>query len=252
MKNFLLLFVSVFFTLNVFSQGVDFSGYKYIVVSSKFEFVKERDGYQTSSLTKFLLQKKGFTVLLDNEEFPQDLSDDRCLALYASVLDNSNMFTSRNKIQLRDCRNNEVYTSAEGKSKDKDYKRSYHEAIRRAYNSMDALVYSYNPSLKTKPTEKKLIKVEKPIKIEKTKVEPKVAKVSKVKKPQVSVLKFQKNGLMINDAKRNETFTMLPSQKSDNYILISHNGLMYKSDGKWIVEFYKEGKLMSLTYDLKI
>lgn len=244
--------LSIFLTTNVFSQEIDFSSYKYIVVSSKFEFVKERDGYQTSSLTKFLLKKKGFTVLLDNEEFPQDLSDDKCLALYASVLDDSNMFISRNKIQLRDCRNKEVYTSKEGKSKDKDYKRSYHEAIRRAFNSMDQLVYSFNPSKKKVSKEKKEVNVEKPIKIEKPKVEPKVVEVPKVKKPEVSVLKFQKNGFMINDSKRNETFTMLPSQRTDSYILISHNGLMYKRDGKWIVEFYKDGKLISLTYDLKI
>ena len=36
--------------------------YKYVLVPEKFDFLKSNDQYQLNSLTKFLLQKKGFTV----------------------------------------------------------------------------------------------------------------------------------------------------------------------------------------------
>ena len=74
-------------TFTGFSQQSNINNYKYIIVPDRLEIVKKVDQYQTSSLTKFLLAKKGFEVYLSNEKLPDDLALNRCLALTANVVD---------------------------------------------------------------------------------------------------------------------------------------------------------------------
>ena len=105
----LILFVSI----STSSQQKEINNYKYIIVANKFNFLKSEDQYQTSSLTRFLLKKKGFIVFKSDENFPNDLSENRCLALTANVIDASRMFSVKSKIELRDCNNLLVYTSKE-------------------------------------------------------------------------------------------------------------------------------------------
>ena len=64
MHRFRVTILLVFTSLILVGQEINLDKYKYIIVSDKFHFVKEVDGYQTSSLTKFLLEKKGFQVFL--------------------------------------------------------------------------------------------------------------------------------------------------------------------------------------------
>ena len=73
------------------------------MVADKFDFVGETDQYQTSSLTKFLLEKKGFKVFLTSDKLPEDLQINRCVALFAAIIDDSNMFTIKNTIEIKDC-----------------------------------------------------------------------------------------------------------------------------------------------------
>lgn len=143
MKKLLFLFTLIV-SKSVFAQKT-INDYKYIIVPNQFEFVKSPDKYRTSSLTKFLFNKYGFTAYLSSDKLPNDLVQNRCLALIASVKNNSNMFTTKNLIELKDCNNNVVFTSQEGKSKEKDYKKAYHEAIRGAFSSVKKMNYRYVP-----------------------------------------------------------------------------------------------------------
>ena len=62
-----ILLVALFISTASFAQK-SINNYKYVIVPSKFDFVKGKDKYQTSSLTKFLFNKYGFTAFLDDEE----------------------------------------------------------------------------------------------------------------------------------------------------------------------------------------
>ena len=118
MKNKLssLLF---FLALFAYSQSTKINNYQYIIVADKFDYLKTSDQYQTSSLTKFLLMKKGFKVFLSTENLPSELLQNRCLALTATVTDDSGIFTVKNKIELKDCFGTLLYSSKFGKSKEK-------------------------------------------------------------------------------------------------------------------------------------
>jgi hypothetical protein len=66
MKNTLLLVLLLTSNFFVLAQEKKAPNYKYIIVPERFSFLKQNDQFQTSSLTKFLLKKNGFTVVLDS------------------------------------------------------------------------------------------------------------------------------------------------------------------------------------------
>ncbi len=117
--------------------------YKYIVVPKQFSEFKRENQYQTSTLVKYLFVEKGFEAVYE-DALPQELKDNGCLGLRAKLVDGSSMFTTKATIKLENCSGEEVFTTKEGKSKEKDYKESYGEALREAFTSFDTMNYAYN------------------------------------------------------------------------------------------------------------
>lgn len=126
----------------VFAQN-DINNYKYVSVPERFDFLKNADQYQVNSLTKFLLKKNGFIVLEGFANYPKDLSENRCLLLNVDVLKLKAFLKTKLEVQFRDCKNELIFKSAIGTSKEKEYKKSYHEALRAAFESVAALNYNY-------------------------------------------------------------------------------------------------------------
>ena len=146
-KNILSLFVLFMYVTISFSQN-EINGYKYIIIPKKYDFLKgEDDKYKLNSLTKFLFNKNGFTALFQDEDYPEDLRLNTCLGLVVHIVNDSKLLTSRLKIELRDCYNKEVYTSIEGKSREKAYEKAYQEALRGAFVSFEAMNYKFDPAL---------------------------------------------------------------------------------------------------------
>jgi hypothetical protein len=132
------------FSFSVLFAQKNINSYKYILVPQQFEFQKSADQYQLNSLTKFLFEKSGFTVLFTDENFPADLAINSCLGLKAKVNNDSGMFSTKMNLELTDCTNQVVFSTNDGKSKEKDYKTAYHEALRMAFVDIDNLKYTYD------------------------------------------------------------------------------------------------------------
>ena len=98
-----IFFLVLLISTSLFSQQSQFDKYQYIIVPHKFDFVNSTDQFQTSSLTKFLLRKKGFKVFLSNEKLPEDLRNNSCIGLRAIVKDESSMFITKSKLVIQDC-----------------------------------------------------------------------------------------------------------------------------------------------------
>ncbi len=79
-----------------------------------------------------IFEKKGFQVFYPNDELPIDAKMDRCKVLYGDLIKDSNFLTTKLTIVLKDCAGKAVFTSLEGKSKEKEYKKAYYEALREA------------------------------------------------------------------------------------------------------------------------
>ncbi|MDO5972106.1 hypothetical protein Q4Q35_20085 [Flavivirga aquimarina] len=137
--------IACFIVTTVFSQS-NLNDYKYVIVPHKFDFLKEKDKYQLNSLAQFLFKKYGFEALMEGSDYPEDLIRNRCLGLKSDVLKGSGMFKTKLMVELKDCNDRVVYTSKQGESREKDYSKSYTEALRAAFKSIEALNYKYKPS----------------------------------------------------------------------------------------------------------
>ncbi|WGH75416.1 hypothetical protein P8625_15300 [Tenacibaculum tangerinum] len=248
MKKVLLI---VFFVTTASFAQKNINNYKYVIVPIKFDFVKEKNKYLTSSLTKFLFNKYGFTAFLDEEELPDELANNRCLALTGTVKDNSNMFTTKSIIELRDCHNNVVYTSQVGKSKEKEYKKAYHEAIRNAFKSVQGLGYKYIPK-----AEETTIVTATPVKV----VEVPTTAIIKngpveivEKEDKLNVLYAQSipNGFQLVNMKPVVVFVVLKTSVKNVFILKNKNGILYQNGTSWFAEYYENDSKITKEYQVK-
>lgn len=230
------------------------SNYKYIIVPERFSFLKENDQFQTSSLTKFLLKKNGFTVFLDSDEYPIELKKDLCKALTVEIIDKSSLFTATVLVALKNCAKKIIYTSEEGKSKFKDYKKAFQESIRNAHAGMSNIKFI-------------------------APVDPVIMDV--IKKPVVNILTTNKsaeliptivqkgyvnkdlkgtntlyaqpneNGSQLIDVKLEVVFFILKTNLKDVFIIKDKNGVLYKKSTTWFASFYENGELVEKRYEIK-
>ncbi|MFN4761607.1 hypothetical protein ACKGJN_00625 [Gillisia sp. Q332] len=140
------LFLIFGFLISFVSVAQDLNSYKYVIVPEEYNFTKAPDMFQLNSLTKFLFDKYGFQAYMENEELPEDLKTNRCKALFADVENESSIFVTKLVVVLKDCQNKKVFNSEEGRSREKDYKFAYQEALRDAFVSIAALNYNYKLS----------------------------------------------------------------------------------------------------------
>lgn len=259
MKNRVLTIFLLFFGITIQAQElINFNQYKYIIVNSKFDFVKSVDAHQTSSLTKFLFNKIGFKSYLDNEEVPQELAINKCLGLFANVKDVSGLFITRSKVELRDCKGKLVYTTMEGEGRSKDLKRAYYQSITGAFKKLSHISYAYDPSISRNQAvvEKKPVVVE-----EKKEVKRKPIVVSKKvtvkeetpKKNALPLLTAQKKGntyQLAND-KGNLVFVLLKTNDPEKFIIKDKNGTLVKKGEYWLAEYYDNDSLVTQKYSVK-
>lgn len=253
-----ILFLLMSISLN--SQETNFDKYQYIVVSDRFEFLNESDQYQTSSLTKFLLKKKGFKVFLSNEKLPKDLNSNRCLGLFADVKEESSMFSIKNIIEIKDCYGKVLYASKTGSSKIKTYKKGYQEAIRNAFETMEDFEYSYNASFVDDDTQKQeTIVKNNSDKVIDTVITPKTIVISDVKnevinqKNDVTTLYAQaiENGFQLVNTKPEVVFILLKTNVKDVFVIKDKNGNFYKKGTNWIAEYYENNKLVKKEFQVR-
>ncbi len=133
--------------------------YKYVIVPKKFSFFSEENEYNTSAMTKVFFEKEGFIVYFDTDEFPSELANNRCLALFANPLKKSNMFVTKINFELKDCSNKVVYTSISGSSREKEYQKSYNESFRMALMAMKGQLNFTNSSQEVVSSQKNIVSV---------------------------------------------------------------------------------------------
>lgn len=135
MKKFLVLFLLV--SAVGFAQNLD--GYKYAMVPSKFLFLKEDNMFNLNLLTKMYLQKYGFETYFNTETAPDEFVISNCNKIYIDVLENNNLFTTKLKVVVKDCKGTVIATSEEGTSREKEYRVAYNEALRMAFDNFGML-----------------------------------------------------------------------------------------------------------------
>ncbi|WKD84906.1 hypothetical protein KCTC32516_00242 [Polaribacter huanghezhanensis] len=252
-----IFFLGFFITSFSFFGQQKLNNYKYVVVANKFDFFKKADQYETSSLTKFLFNKYGYTAFLSTETFPEDLKVNKCSSLFASINDASSMFTIKVNLVLKDCIGKIIYTSSLGKTKEKDFKKGFHKAIRNAFKDPIIRNYSYKPEV---VITNNVVKVIETPKVEKAAIVKTVVanttsadKVTNSKNTIENVLYAQAiiNGFQLVDTVPKVIFKVLKTQQETVFIIENKNGILYKKNSIWIAEFYENGKRIQKEYQIK-
>jgi hypothetical protein len=141
--NVLFIFL---FCFSGYAQN-ELNPYKYIIVPKQYDFLKEENQYRVNSMTKYLFEQEGFTTLYQGDEYPADLNANPCLGATALVLNESSAFTTKLVIALKDCRDKEIFRTAEGKSKIKEFDKTYIDALKKCFVSIQNLNYSFEEAL---------------------------------------------------------------------------------------------------------
>ncbi|RSC96119.1 hypothetical protein [Tenacibaculum singaporense] len=240
--------IALFITSASFAQK-SINHYKYVVVPTKFDFVKGKDKYQTSSLTKFLFNKHGFTAFLEGEKLPEEAVNNRCLVLTGDVRDDSSLLTTKSIVELRDCYNKVVFTSQAGRSKEKDYKKAYHEAIRNAFKSVQTLKYKYTPSKEVTVVKEGVVTpVVSAVEVVKNKTE-KANEENTTKN--VLYVQSINNGFQLVNTKPEVVFQALKTSVKNVFVIKDKNGILYKNGDSWFAEYYDNNMKVIEKYQIK-
>lgn len=201
MKNYLLIILCFFGSLDL-AQAQDLDDYKYVQVPQGFDFLSEDNQFQLNDLTAFLFEKYGFEVIY-KEQLPENL--EICKVMKADVLEDNGLFTTKLKVVLENCKGETIFTSKQGVSREKEYKKAYQEALREAFSSLKDHGYNYSEKMVT-ITDPEDVVVEGPDAVEESVREKQVAE-----KAQPDVVEPERINEVLNYRNASMEYTLIPT-----------------------------------------
>jgi hypothetical protein len=244
------LLIFVFITVSAYSQN-SLNNYKYVIVPAKFSFSKEENQYGLNTLAKLLLQEKGFSAFVANEDMPSEIVANKCNALNAEVTERKGLFATRLTLTLKDCQGNVIYKSKEGNSREKEYQPAYELALRDAFSSLNDIAYKYDgtsfsqPQQVVTPASSSSAPASTPASVPAT---PSVTESTGVLYAQATP-----NGYQLIDTTPKKVLTLFKTSVQDFYIAAdgAATGVVFKKGEEWLYEYYKDNKLVSLKLQIK-
>ena len=275
MKKIVTLLIIALFSVHFSSAQVSINDYKYVIVQKQFHFQNYPNEFQLNRLVKQLFEKHGFHPIVEGQTLPEDLKSNYCLAMTSEVVTKGALRT-KVVVILRDCENNTVYISPEGVTKKKNFDEAYELAIKDAFTHFGGLNYRYVPNERVtsvgkstedvKKAEKRIEELEAEIKELKEENEDEVVeKVTEdvavktetkavVKKDEPTFFKARStdSGFELISSKTNTVaYTILKTAMNDVYTIKGRNGVVYKKDGEWIMEYTDNDKTVSQVLDIR-
>ncbi|WP_224489030.1 hypothetical protein [Robertkochia flava] len=265
MKNLLFSLIMILSLTGYAQQSLN--EYKYVIVPLKYEFQKGVNEYRINTLVKTLLSEEGFEVYFDGQQ-PPAIKATPCKALTAEVVNASNLFTTKVILVLKDCYGNRIVETEEAISRIKDYEPSYHEAIRKAFEELSALEYAYQPGLEgagmaaegnAQDTANADLDVEMPVaaaaaiaaEVDNTEVAKPVIPSSDLENIPVLYAQPIENGFQLVDTTPSVRFKVRKTSRENTYAILGLDGVLYRNNGVWVAEYYKDGVLIKEEFQIK-
>ncbi|MBO9731436.1 MAG: hypothetical protein J7623_22540 [Chitinophaga sp.] len=247
MKGYALLF-ALFASISGYAQNT-INSYKYVLVPERFNFSREINQYGLNTLTKSLLEEKGFAAYIDNTEIPKEIASNRCNALTTEVVQKKGLFVTNLTLILKDCTGNIIFKSKEGKSREKEFATSYNLALRDAFTSLNDVPYAYDGTNHSVSQASAVAQPTTPapatIPAAAPATTPAVAEV----KEAAGTLYAQATatGYQLIDTSPKKVLTLFKTSAQDYFIAegADSHGIVLKKNGDWYFESYKDGKLIS-------
>lgn len=229
-----------------FSQQL--TDYKYVIVPAKFSFLKQANKYNLNALTKMVFEKKGYTVLYDTDIMPDEVAQNRCNALFANMVEDNTVFSTKIKVELTDCKNQTVFISEEGTSRLKEFDKAYIQAFRIVGKSIEEGLQDAKP-LPIPPVKPAPPVTENLVVQEAVKKDPVTTTV-------ISGQLFAQpitNGYQLVDSTPKIVLKIFKTSNQDLYTAKNDSvqGVLIKKNNEWIFEYYQNEKLVSEKLDIK-
>jgi hypothetical protein len=238
MKKYLVLFLMISFV----GVAQNLNEYKYAILPSKFAFSKEENAHNLNVLTKMYLQKYGFETYYNNEEAPDEFIQSNCNKIFVDVAESSNIFITKLKVTIKDCKGTILATSDIGTSKEKEYRVAYNEALRMAFDNFTELKsHQYQPYIKKVELSNEIVSEAVKGSSQET--------TSGVLNRKLSVVTTE-NGFDLYSVESKLVLSAKVTSLKNLYIAVAgvEKGVLVKGyDGLWYFEYYREGskKLIS-------
>lgn len=240
MKHLSITVIAIFVaSQTLLTAQTNLDQYKYVSVPNRFDFMKSSDQFQISSLAKFLLTKNKFTVLEDLEKYPADLAANQCLLLNLNVEQIKGFLKTKLEVQFLNCKNQVVFKSDIGMSREKDFKTAYHQALRAAFSSVSEANYKFNETVDTVSTN------EKPISVKPAVSTPMQATDLSSSKLTSEILMTQTSyGFDIKDADGIVVYSLHQTMSDGIYIIDKLPGIVYKRGNRFVREYISNQKII--------
>jgi hypothetical protein len=250
-------FIFTLLTVAGLSQNT-INSYKYVLVPRKFDFVSEEDEYQLNTKTKSLLEQKGFVVFWSTAKLPPALAANRCSALIAEVTRRKAFFATNLTVSLKDCSGDIIFKSKEGKSMEKEWFTAYDQALRDAFSSLTDVPYKYDSTLSPQPQQPAPAPAPASAPAQASPASPQVSPpVQRAVADIPGTLYAQPipNGYQLVDTIPKKVLTLLKTSVQDCFLAESGagapNGIVFKKNGEWFFEYYKDGTLVSQKLEIR-
>lgn len=221
------------------------NNYKYVIVPERFNFSRDDNQYGLNTTTRMLLEQKGFAALMGNEKLPQAVAANRCSALMAEVVQKKGLFVTNLTLLLKDCQGNIIFKSKEGKSREKEFPVAFDLALRDAFTSLNDVPYKYDSTIAAK--QQAAVTPAAPS----SAPAPAMAAVAEI----TGALYAQPtpNGYQLIDTAPKKVLILLKTSVQDYFIAEAgaSNGIVFKKNGEWFFEYYKDDKLVSQKLEIK-
>ncbi|HJT75363.1 MAG TPA: hypothetical protein VJ720_15110 [Chitinophaga sp.] len=250
------LIIFALFTLTGYSQTT-INNYKYVLVPERFEFSKEDDQYGLNTVAKLLLEEKGFTAFVGNSGLPPEVATNKCNALKAEVTQKKGLFSTNLTLLLKDCQDNIIFKSKEGKSREKEFPIAYNLALRDAFSSLNDVQYKYDGTIAAQATAPATATATTPVPASAPAPAPAQVPVTppaSVTIPESTLYaQTTPTGYQLIDTTPKKVLTLFKTSAQDYFIAENEttNGIVFKKDGEWFLEYYKDSKLVSQKLQVK-
>ena len=240
MKHLSITLIAILVASQTFlTAQINLDQYKYVSVPNRFDFMKSSDQFQISSLAKFLLTKNKFTVLENLEKYPADLAANQCLLLNLNVEQIKGFLKTKLEVQFLNCKNQVVFKSDIGMSREKDFKTAYHQALRAAFSSVSEANYKFNETVDKVSTN------EKPISVKRAVSTPMQATDLSSSKLTSEILMTQTSyGFDIRDADGILVYSLYQTMSDGIYIIDKLPGIVYKRGNRFVREYISNQKII--------
>lgn len=246
MKNLFLIFIILTQSCLLAQEK-----YKYAIVPLKFSFQKSENQYNLNNNCKSMLQSFNLITYLENE-IPDNL--DLCNALKLNVKENNSMLATKFTLELLDCKNKVVYISKEGISREKEYKKSFNEALRNASLTLKEFDFFKKNDFKnntniivSEPKIEKVIVNE----IKKPQIEAKIKDINTTEKTTYKLVENINGYELINNNK--ELILKLLKTSNPSIFIINdtnYQGIAYVTFNNCTTEYYKDNMLKKEIFNL--